>query len=103
MTNSRMSNDELGNRPSFVILSFVIFTFGAAARLAALAEVSLGSRDLQCFGATFTGANPDGLFQRGNEDLAVADLACLSHFDDGGDDRLYLAVFNSDFDLHLRN
>src|SRR5882672_9500761 len=65
----------------------------------------LGSRHLllKRFAARFAGANPDRFIDGGNEDLPVADLARLSHFDDRGNSRLHLGVLDNKFDLNLRD
>ena len=47
------------------------------------------------------GANPDHALDRGDEDLAVADLAGLGGLDDRLDAALGVAVLHHDLDLHL--
>ena len=51
---------------------------------------------------TFARANPDHLFNRGDEDLAVADAAGAGGVDDRFHGAFHDGIFADDFDLYLR-
>ena len=52
---------------------------------------------------SFTGSNPNRIFQVGDENFAVADLAGLGRLQDGIDHRLQILVRANHLDLDLRN
>src|SRR5260370_41266514 len=58
---------------------------------------------LKSVGAGFAGANSDRLFEIGDEDLAVADLARLCNLDDCANGRLQLGIVDNNFDFHFRD
>src|SRR3954454_2625686 len=61
-----------------------------------------GGKGLQSRFAAFAGANADDLFDRQDEDFAVAELAGLRRLHDGVNRLVYHLQRQRHFDLHLR-
>src|ERR1039457_3113953 len=75
-------------------------TTGCAARVSST-RAAEGRAGLHRVLVDLAGADADGVLDRGDEDLAVADLAGLGSLDDGIDAAVGVAILDDNLDFHL--
>src|SRR3954469_23215031 len=88
-----------GILPNFITRSLLFNELVSPARQPL--RSAAGGKELQSRFAAFAGANADDLFNRQDEDFAVAELAGLRRLHDGVNRLVYHLQRQRHFDLHL--